>query len=1004
MGWEYGWKSRKELIAYLCNEQPRSRTLARKATSERGQPVLWTVQEISPENKESPAYRLIVCYLIGYDRPSGLYGYRELGETDGPYYYSCPLSFLDMAPEPEGENVKEWRENVRRFHAEMAENALCESHDGALQRAGKRDEPQSGTSHGRTAQDGAGVVCMSASTTQASILPIPELAATDGRADSLNNRALSLMDSAKPEVAEELWEEALQKEPHHLDATYNLGLLRWRTGRITDVELLRDLQEAGAGAGDVARLAVMRARVLLETDDCEAAVSSLEALGAAAFRQDVSILLAEARRRLRNSRRCLRTFEGHTEPVSSVSLSADGRLALSGSHDKTLKLWDTATGDCLRTFEGNTNIVHTACLSADGRLALSCSYGDYTRDERSDTLKVWEVSTGHCLNTIDEPLMSLHCACLSADGRLMLSASDRTLKLWELSSAKCLRTFEGHRSFVRSLALSADGRLALSGSEDTTLRLWEESSGKCLRIFEGNKGPVSAVALSADARVALSDSCDPTLGVASQLKVWDIETGKCLRTLSGHAESVLSVSLSGDGGFALSGSLDQTLKLWDVATGKCLRTLKSHTSRVNSVFLSGDGRFALSGSSDNTLKLWEVAGNADPFPAPWERSQSVNGAAAASASASYKQHLEEGKQAHARGDAVSALGAFEEARRQPGFQKDSEVLDEYAKLYPLLRHSRFAEGWEVRTFEVETYGVTSACLSADGRFAVPVGIWQSTLNLWEVATGKCLRTFKGHTEHVSSAFLSADGLFALSGSYDKTLKLWEVATGNCLRTFVGHTSIVHAVCLSADGHFALSGSGDTTLKLWDVETEKCLRTFEGHTSLVVSVCLSTDGRFALSGSADNTLRLWDVAAGKCLHTFEAHTQPVASVNLSVDGRFALSGSHDKTLKLWEAGIGKCLRTFEGHTGKVNSVCLSADGRFALSGSADTTMKLWEAATGKCLRTFEGHAPGMYEYGVTSVCLSADGRLALSSADKVLKVWFLDWELSAQTTQGRSEVA
>lgn len=147
MGWEYGWKSRKELIAYLCEEQKRCKTLARKIASERGQPVLWTVREMSPKNKESSSYRLIVCYLIDYDRSYGLYGYRELGETDGPYYYSCPLSFLDMAPEPEGENVKEWRENVRKFHAKMEENArgfgtleIGDTETVHLEKTGKTDE------------------------------------------------------------------------------------------------------------------------------------------------------------------------------------------------------------------------------------------------------------------------------------------------------------------------------------------------------------------------------------------------------------------------------------------------------------------------------------------------------------------------------------------------------------------------------------------------------------------------------------------------------------------------------------------------------------------------------------------------------------------------------------------------------------------------------------------------------------------------------------------------
>jgi len=123
MGWEYAWNSRKELIAHLCDEQTGYRTLARKATSERGQSVLWAVHELGPEHEDNPGLRFIVCYLIGHDRRHGLYGYKELGETMGPFYYSCPLSFLEMAPEPEGENVKEWRECVRKYHADMAERA-----------------------------------------------------------------------------------------------------------------------------------------------------------------------------------------------------------------------------------------------------------------------------------------------------------------------------------------------------------------------------------------------------------------------------------------------------------------------------------------------------------------------------------------------------------------------------------------------------------------------------------------------------------------------------------------------------------------------------------------------------------------------------------------------------------------------------------------------------------------------------------------------------------------
>jgi WD40 repeat protein len=80
---------------------------------------------------------------------------------------------------------------------------------------------------------------------------------------------------------------------------------------------------------------------------------------------------------------CVRTFEGHTDDVDSVSISPDGRWGLSGSDDKTLRLWELATGQCLRTFEGHTDNVDSVSISPDGRWALSGS--------EDKTLRLWEL-------------------------------------------------------------------------------------------------------------------------------------------------------------------------------------------------------------------------------------------------------------------------------------------------------------------------------------------------------------------------------------------------------------------------------------------------------------------------------------------------------------------------------------------------------------------------------------------------------------------------------------
>jgi hypothetical protein len=120
MGWLYGWKSRDEIVAHLLNEPTTYTTLASKRTSEGGESVLWAVHEVAV-GQEKAGTKFLVCYLIGYDRRDGTYGYKDMGEECGPCYYSCPLAYLDMVPEPEGEYAKAWRTNVREAHAAKAE-------------------------------------------------------------------------------------------------------------------------------------------------------------------------------------------------------------------------------------------------------------------------------------------------------------------------------------------------------------------------------------------------------------------------------------------------------------------------------------------------------------------------------------------------------------------------------------------------------------------------------------------------------------------------------------------------------------------------------------------------------------------------------------------------------------------------------------------------------------------------------------------------------------------
>jgi small GTP-binding protein len=168
---------------------------------------------------------------------------------------------------------------------------------------------------------------------------------------------------------------------------------------------------------------------------------------------------------------------GHSGNVLSVALSADGRRALSGSEDNIVRVWDVPEGHTGRpryelstlrptyVLEGHTGRVLSVALSADGRRALSGS--------KDTTVRVWDVDTGHCLHVFHGHTDGVLSVALSPDGCRALSGSeDTTVRVWEVEIGRCVGVFEGHAEAV-SVAWNADGRHALSGDKGGCVQVWD---------------------------------------------------------------------------------------------------------------------------------------------------------------------------------------------------------------------------------------------------------------------------------------------------------------------------------------------------------------------------------------------------------------------------------------------------------------------------------------------------------------------------------------------------
>jgi tetratricopeptide (TPR) repeat protein len=281
---------------------------------------------------------------------------------------------------------------------------------------------------------------------------------------------------------------------------------------------------------------------------------------------------------------------GHTDWVLSVSFSPDGRRLLTGSKDKTVRLWDVATGEEAARFEGHTDKVWSVLFTPDGRFIVSGSA------DRS--VRLWDISSGRELRRFDA--RTNRGVALSPDGRLALtgSLSDGMVRLWELETGRELRRFKGHMSWVLGLAFSPDGRQGLSGSADGTLRLWEADSGREVRRMQGHTDQVLGVAYSPTGRYALSGSADRSV------RLWDLRTGRQARSFPEATDQVWSVTFSPEGGLGSWEGQEGFAGIWDLESGQMVRRLKGHAGKVLCVAFAPDGRQLVTGSVDKTLIVW----------------------------------------------------------------------------------------------------------------------------------------------------------------------------------------------------------------------------------------------------------------------------------------------------------------------------------------------------------------------------------------------------------------
>ena len=549
----------------------------------------------------------------------------------------------------------------------------------------------------------------------------------------------------------------------------------------------------------------------------------------------------------------LKVFKGHWMEVYSVSFSSDGTRLVSGSKDRTVRIWDVSTGEELSTLRGHTGRVSSVCFSPDGTRITSA--GGLIDPQ----IKLWDALTGEEIETLQGHARNVSGVSFSPDGTRIASASaDATVRLWNVQTGvglrgSGLRSLKGHTHWVSSVSFSPDGTRIASGSDDTTVRLWDTSTGEALNTLKGHTREVTSVCFSPDSTRIVSGSKDGTL------KLWNTTTGADLRTFEEHTDAVTSVSFSPDGTQIASASQDQTIKIRDTSTGGVLNTLRGHSDHVTCVSFSPDGTLIASGSEDQTIRIWDSSTG------------------------------EEVKTLTGQGGAVQCVS----------FSPDGRHIAAGGNAPVKLWNA--STGEEVMVFKNPAGYVYSVSFSPDGaRIATGTHFAHK---LWDVSTGEELKVFDQGDQTVFSVSFSPDGTRMAAGNRDKSVRLWDASAVEEFRTFKGHDSDVTSISITPDGTRVVSGSHDTSVRVWETSTGAQLKKLEGHDSAVWGVVFSPDGRRIASGSWDNTIRVWDSSTGDLLHTFQAQDYDVTSLGFSTDGARLISRYAGSKHLIWDLKTG-----------------------------------------------------------------------------------------------------